>query len=86
MKAKLLALFTKDLNTFDVKIESLKYSEKDAHKIFSLNLVTSKDRKVTQLVEHLTKIYENKFKFELEDISYDDEAKKYFSELKVKIL
>jgi len=86
MKAKLIALFTKDLNKFDVKIEVLKYSEIDANKVFSLNLVSSQDRKVTQLVEHLTKAYENKFKFELEDISYDDEAKKYFSELKVKIL
>jgi hypothetical protein len=86
MKAKLLAQLTKDLNKFDVKIESLKYNEINNNKVFSLNLVSSNDRKVTQLVEHLTKVYENKFKFELEDISYDDKAKKYFSELKVKIL
>ena len=86
MKAKLLAAFTKDLNKFDVRLESLDYSELDNVKEFRLNLVSSKDRKVTKLVEYLTKTHENKFKFELEEISYDDDSKKYFSELKVKIL
>ncbi len=86
MKAKLLATFIKDLNKFSVRVDAINYSEKENNKSFNLNLVSSKDRRVTQLVEHLTKIYENKFKFELEDISYDSDVKQYFSELKVKIL
>lgn len=86
MKAKLISELTKDLNSFDVQLQSLQYREENATKQFSLNLVSSKDRKVTQLVEHLTKSYENKFRFELEDISYDKEVKKYLSELKVKVL
>ena len=86
MKAKLLSQFTADLNKFNVQLKSLNYTEADTNKVFSLNLISSTDRKVTLLVEHLTKVYENKFKFELEDISYDNETKRYFSELKVNIL
>lgn len=86
MKAKLLATFTHDLNKFDVKMESLIYGETNTSKTFDLNLVSSKDRKITKLVEHMTKVHEHKFKFELNDISYDDESKMYFSQLKVNIL
>ena len=86
MKAKLLAKLTKDLNIFGVKVESLDYSEVNATKRLNLDLVSSKDRKITRLVQHLTKVHEGEFKFELDDISYDDESKVYFSQLKVNIL
>jgi len=86
MKAKLLATFTKDLNKFGVKVEQITYSESDKKQTFSLNLVSSKDRKITKLVEYLTKTHENRFKFKLESILYDEDLKKYFSELKVDIL
>jgi len=86
MKAKLLALLTKNLNRFSVKMESLNYSESNTTKSFELNLVSSKDRKITQLVEHLTKNYDDKFKFSLEKIFYDEESKIYFSQLKVDLL
>ena len=86
MKAQLLATLTKDLNKFSVKMESLSYAEVDALKTFQLDLVSSKDRKITKLVQYLTKTYENRFKFELESIDYDDESKAYFSQLKVNIL
>jgi len=86
MKAKLLALLTKDLNRFYVKMESLNYKEIKTKKVFNLNLVSSKDRKITKLVQYLTKTYEKEFKFKLEDISYDEESKVYFSQLKVDIL
>lgn len=86
MKAKLLATLTYDLNKYGVKMESLNYEETNTTKKFDLNLVSSKDRKITKLVQHLTKVHENRFKFELEEILYDDESKVYFSQLKVNIL
>lgn len=86
MKSKLLAQFTNDLNRYNVQIETLSYSQEEDTKIFKLNLVSSSDKKVTQLIEHLTKIYENKFHFSLEEISHNKDNKKYFAELKVKIL
>ena len=86
MKSMLLAQFTKDLNIYDVKLEALSYEEEKDTKKFTLNLVSSNDKQITQLIEHLTKVYENKFNFSLEVISYNKDYKKYFSELKVSIL
>ena len=86
MKAKLLATFTKELNRFHVNIQSLEYSQPENEKVLSLNLVANKDRKITQLVEYLTKTYEGKFNFDLKEIKLDEETNKYFSKLKVKIL
>jgi len=86
MKAKLLSTLTKDLNRFGVKMESLTYQENNNTKNFALDLVSSKDRKITKLVQYLTKTHEKEFKFELEDIIYDEEIKVYFSQLKVNIL
>ena len=86
MKADLLTMLTKDLNDFDVAVEKINYSESNTSKTFTLNLVSTQDRKVTQLIEHLTKKHENRFKFELESISFDEDFKKYLSELKVSLL
>lgn len=86
MKSKLLAQFTKDLNRYNVKIQTLSYSEEKDTKEFNFNLVSSSDKGITHLVEYLTKRYENRFHFSLEEISYNKDSKKYFSELKVKIL
>ena len=86
MKAKLISTFTKDLNRHNVKMESLFYNETNSTKTFSFNLVSSKDRRITKLVQDLTKRYENSFKFELNSISYDEKSKVYFSQLKVNIL
>lgn len=86
MKAQLLSTLTKDLNKFSVKMESLAYTETNETKTFQLDLVSAKNRKITQLVQHLTKTYENKFKFNMKSIDYDDESKVYFSQLKVSIL
>jgi len=86
MKAKLLAMFTKDLNKFGVKLNSINYNEKNATKTFELNLVSSRDRKITKLIQYLTKAHEDKFKFALIEISYDDKSKVYLSQLKVNIL
>ncbi len=86
MKAKYIALLTKDFNRFGVRLEALSYSETEKTKEFTFNLVSSKDKKTTQLIEHLTKLHDGKLKFSLEEIAYDKETKKYFSELKVEIL
>jgi hypothetical protein len=86
MKAKLITLLTKDLNKYAVKVEQVKYDQNDEQKKFTLNLVSSKDKKITQLIEYLTKKHEKEFTFSLEKISYDEKQKLYFSELKVVIL
>jgi len=86
MKAKHIALLTKDLNKFDVKVQALSYNEEKGLKEFKFALVSTKDKKTTQLVEYLTKIHNGEFKFSLEEISYDEKTRRYFSELKVEIL
>ncbi len=86
MKAKIIATFTQDLNKYNVKMESLLYGESNTTKTFDFNLVAAKDRRITKLVQELTKKYENSYKFELNTISYDEKSKKYFSQLKVNLL
>ena len=87
MKAKLIAKFTKDINRFKVKVSSIAYMEDEkAAKTLTLNLVSSKDREITKLVEYLTKTYEEKYDFDLKEIKLDDQSDLYTSELKVKLL
>ena len=86
MKAKIVAELTKNLNTFDVKIDSLTYSEDKNIKLISLHLISSDDKKITKLVKHLTQVYENRFKLSLKNISYDTINKRYISQLEVIIL
>ncbi len=86
MKAKLLSRLTKDLNKFGIKVESLSYKEDKKLKTFTLDLVSTKDKKITKMLEYLTKTHEGKFDFSLEHIEFNSDSKKYFSELKVSIL
>jgi hypothetical protein len=86
MKAKLLSTLTKDLNDYEVRLEALSYGEKESTKELTLNLVSENDKKITKLVEHLTKAHQGIFKFSLHEISYKEESKKYFSKLKVELL
>ena len=86
MKAKLIAILVKELNKFNVKLEAVSYEEDENLKSFSLKLVSSKDKKITKLLKYLTSTYESKFNFSIEEILYNEENKKYFSELEVKIL
>ena len=85
MKAKLLSLLIKELNKFDVKIESVSYNEDNKIKKVIFNLVSTNDKKITKLLEYLTKTYENRFKFSLEQILFKEDSKLYFSELRVQI-
>ncbi|MCK9454816.1 MAG: hypothetical protein WCY51_02535 [Sulfurimonas sp.] len=93
MKAELIHRLTKDLNRYSVKIESAFYSEaKESEKSSSLikelklGLVSSNDKKITDLIKYLTKVYEGKFHFSIAEISYENESKLYFGELKVSLL
>ncbi len=86
MKAKLLAMFTKDLNKFGVNLQDISYTQANHAKEFTLSLNALNDKKITQLIEYLTKIHDKKFKFSLKEISYDEDEQRYTSALKVKIL
>jgi len=88
MKAKLLALFTKDLNKFNVNVEEIKYNEdeKGVTKTLSLMLVAPTARQITKLVEYITDVHEGKFRFDLNEIKYDDKFQTYIAELKVTLL
>lgn len=84
MKAKLIAMFTKDLNKFTIKVDSIAYDE--VEKTFTLNLLSQKDKQITQMLEHLTKTYETKYDFSLRRIELKESPERYFSELRVVIL
>jgi len=86
MKASLLTTFSRELEKFGVNVEELDYKESENKKSLTLHLRSKQDRQVTRLIEHLTKNYEKQFKFELEEIYYNEDFKKYFSELKVSLL
>jgi len=86
MKAKYLALLTKDLNKYNIGLTSVSYAETNSSKVFKLNLIASNDRKITRLIEFMTQAHEGKFNFSLQKILYDEESKSYSSELKVKLL
>lgn len=92
MKADLLQTLTKDFNTFSVNLESAFYSQKDksekedASKEFKFGLVSSSDKKITDLIKYLTKTYGDKFHFSIEEISYNLEEKLYLGELKVDLI
>jgi hypothetical protein len=86
MKAKLLALLSKDFNKYGVQTEAVNYKEDAASKTFTFALVSRKDRQMTKMLEYLTKTYEKEFKFSLNDITYNEDSKRYFGELKVEIL
>lgn len=93
MKAELLHKLTKDLNRYNVRLESALYSEAQESKKSSsqikelkLGLVSSNDKKITDLIKYLTRVYEGKFHFEIDEISFEKETKLYFGELKVNLL
>ncbi|QFR49022.1 hypothetical protein FJR48_04495 [Sulfurimonas lithotrophica] len=86
MKAKTLTSLTKDLNNFNVKLESVLYAQKEKSDKFELGLVSYKSIRITKLIKHLTKIYEGTMKFSIDKIFYDEDEKKYFSTLKVEVL
>ena len=86
MKAKIIAKLTQHLNSYNVNIDRLTYTENSNIKQISLHMIASDDKKITNLVKYLTKNYENIFKLSLKNISYDTINKRYISQLEVIIL
>ncbi|MFT7859394.1 MAG: hypothetical protein ABXS93_00515 [Sulfurimonas sp.] len=85
MKAKLLARFAKEMSKYYVKSTKMSYTEDNSKQLLTIHLASRKDRRITKLVEHLTKVYEGKYLFELEEISLDESTKVYLAELKVRL-
>ncbi len=85
MKAKRISDLTKDLNKYSVKLKDLHYSEdtKTKEKKFELHLLSSKDKRITDLIEWYTKTQAEKYRFTIEKIEFDKEKKIYSSVLKV---
>ncbi|MDD5716291.1 MAG: hypothetical protein PHW64_00680 [Sulfuricurvum sp.] len=85
MKAKIMADFTQSLNTYRVQLKTLNYSEENGTKTFMFGLISSTTQDITALLKHLTETKREKYIFNLDLISYDDEEKAYRSELKAVI-
>ena len=85
MKASRITDLTKDLNKYKVKLSEVNYMEdsKTKEKIFTLHLLSSKDKRLTNLIEWYTKTKSAQYKFSIEKIEFDKEKKIYSSELKV---
>lgn len=87
MKADLLQILTKDFNLETAFYSEVEKSEKsEASKDFKFGLVSSSDKKITDLIKYLTKTYGGKFHFSINEISFNSEEKLYFGELKVSLL
>ena len=82
MKAKALTAFTKDFNRYNVRLTKIQYSEGEEGKVFSFDLAASTDKRITALLEYLTKSKTKEYKFIVEKITYDPEKHRYYSELK----
>jgi len=85
MKAKRISDLTKDLNKYSVKVDTILYNEDPAtkEKLFTLHLLSSKDKRITDLIEWYTKTQSSKYRFSIKTIEFDEEKKLYSSELKV---
>ncbi|MBU0633380.1 hypothetical protein KKA17_12160 [bacterium] len=86
MKAKHLTELTKDLNKYSILLTKISYTEEKMDKVFVFTLVSATDKKITELLEYLTKSKKNEYKFSLQSIDYNKKEERYISELKVKLL
>jgi hypothetical protein len=82
MKAKALTAFTADFNKYGVNLKRITYAEDEKEKAFTFYLNASKDKRITALLEYLTKAKTKNYRFILEKITYDAETSRYDSELK----
>lgn len=86
MKSKIMADFTRSFNQYHVQLKSITYGEDlNNTKTFTFGLTSSNTQDITALLKHLTDIKRDKYDFNLELISYDEEEKSYLSELKAVI-
>ena len=86
MKAKILTELTKNLNKFNVRLESIEYEQENKNNKFEFGLVSYKSFRITKLIKHLTKVHEGALKFSIDTIKYDEDERKYFSTLEVEVL
>ena len=82
MKAKIMADFTQSFNQYRVQLKSVAYEEDNTTKTFVFGLTSSTTQDTTALVKHLTETKRDKYDFNLDLISYNEEEKSYLSELK----
>ncbi|MDD2266454.1 hypothetical protein [Sulfuricurvum sp.] len=86
MKSKIMADFTRSFNQYRVQLKSISYEEDlNNTKTFTFGLTSSTTQDITALLKHLTDIKRDKYDFNLELISYNEEEKSYLSELKAVI-
>ncbi len=83
MKAKIMADFTRSFNQYRVQLQTISYAEdQNDTKTFTFNLVSSTTQDITALLKHLTETKNDRYNFQMELISYNEEQKSYLSELK----
>jgi hypothetical protein len=92
MKSRHLTFLTKDFNRYSVMLKNVHYNETvenngtETSKEFTFSLSSTSDKKITELLEYLTKTKTDKYEFSLEHIDFDEKEKNYISELKVNLL
>ncbi|MDD2950365.1 MAG: hypothetical protein PHU29_06205 [Sulfuricurvum sp.] len=85
MKSKIMSDFTRSFNQYRVQLKNVSYEENNNSKTFTFGLTSSNTQDITALLKHLTDIKRDKYDFNLELISYNEEEKSYLSELKAVI-
>ena len=87
MKAKILTDFTRSFNQYRVQMKNLAYNEdvNGTVKTFTFGLTSSSTQNITALVKHLTAEKRDKYDFNIEMISYNEDEKSYLGELKAVI-
>ena len=83
MKAEILASLTRDLNRYNVGVSNIQYAQDKIGKQFTFSLIAKKDKQITDLIEFLTKNKTSRFRYNIEEISFDEESKYYRGDLKV---
>jgi hypothetical protein len=86
MKTKNLAILTKMLNRYNVKLQQIDYDQNASDRYFMFTLLSNSNHKITELVEDLTKTQAGHYSFSLHDIDYYPKEKQYVSKLKVGVL
>jgi hypothetical protein len=86
MKSKHLTSLTHDFNRFSVNLKKISYEENNDTQVFTFSLRSSSDKKITELLKHLTDTKTGTYKFSLERIEFDEQEKSYTSELKAELL
>jgi hypothetical protein len=86
MKSKIMADFTRSFNQYRIQLKTISYNEDiNNTKTFTFGLTSSNTQDITALLKHLTDVKRDKYDFNLELISYNEEEKSYLSELKAVI-